>query len=136
MGPAITLRSAASVDLGDVKQIGPDIAYVSSGGMWTEGNRYRIYRIIVIREGIEHTAMSAFARWLWFDESKSQQIIIVSEPITQLRRDLSSLIANVTLDYSVKDGGNFILDLRDRVSGKARTLRLRLGKPGEAHLSE
>jgi len=128
--------AVANAETSDVKQIDPDVAYVSSGGMWTEGERYGSYRIVVIREGVEHTATSAFAQWLWFDESKSQQVVIASEPIAELRRDLSNLIVNVTFDYRVKEDGNFNLDLRDRVSGNPRTVRLRLGKPGEARLSE
>lgn len=130
------LHAAASLDLGDIGRIDPDIAYVASGGMWTEGARYGSFRLIVIREGVEHTATSAFAQWLCFDESRSKEIIVASEPVADLRRDLSDLIVNVTFDYSVKESGEFILNLRDRASGSARILKLRLGKPGEIRLSQ
>lgn len=132
----VSTPAAASLNPDDVRQIDPDVAYVSSGGMWTEGERHGSYRLVVLREGIEHTATSAFAQWLWFDESQSREVVVASEPIAALRRDLSSLIVNVAFDYGVKEGGEFMVDLRDRVSGSLRTLRLRLGKPGEVRFSQ
>jgi hypothetical protein len=129
---ASAVPTSAGVD--EPPQLPPEVAYVASGGMWEAGDRYGSYRLVVVREGDEHSATSAYVEWWQFDESRSHERKVDSASIVPLRRDLSRLIQNVRFDYAVKDAGEFVLDLNDRNSGEQGTLRLRLGKPGEWQL--
>lgn len=117
-----------------VRAIPTDVAFVVSGGFWEDGERHGSHRVVVLREGREHTTASAFVQWVELDVKGVGESVFATEPVPALQKMIGATIANVTVDESVKSENAFVMELRARDSQERSTRRLVVGKPGVMRL--
>lgn len=132
----VALPAWGQVPIEEVRSISPTLWCAASGGIWEQGGRHGLYRVIVLGGGAEHTRTFVYAQWITFDESSGQLREAVTEPVESLNKDFSRTVRSVQLDGGSRPGNaRFALVLQPRESDQLQTATLVLGEPGQVSLT-
>lgn len=64
-------------------ELDAEIAFVSTGGAWSNGDRTGFVRVVVVNGGFEHATSSLFLQWLAVDRER-EAWIVESLPVTSI----------------------------------------------------
>ena len=116
----------------DPSDLDPYIRVVAAGGLWKQGELYGSCRVVVRKQGWEHSRSYVYLQWLLHDDESQALSVFKSKELTEFEADWF-IVQNVT--YALESGKNrFVVNLRRRLDDSQVAALLECNEPGQYEL--
>jgi hypothetical protein len=128
---AMTPPPAAAQALEMAKTIPVQLAEATSGGVWTEGEKTGVYRVmtLVVADG-EATATHVIAQWLQLEEGKPEPTVVETVAIKEVN-DQNLQGAFVALETEKDNEASVVVSSYDPIEDDDISINVRLTTPGK-----